>query len=97
MKNGQGSRERYSQAEVNDNKLVPQGIEGLVQYRGGVENVLTQFIGGLRSSLGYCGARNLSELKKNARFVRVSSAGLYEAHPHEVKIIKDAPNYSQEN
>jgi IMP dehydrogenase len=98
MKAGQGSRERYSQGNIEDSsKLVPQGIEGLVQFRGSVESVLTQFAGGLRFSLGYCGARNLSELRRKAHFVRVSSAGLREAHPHDVKIIKDAPNYSSGN
>lgn len=95
MKAGQGSRERYSQGEVDDDaKLVPQGIEGLVQYRGSVEYVLNQFTGGLRFSLGYCGARDLDELRQKARFIRVSTAGLREAHPHDVRVTKDAPNYS---
>lgn len=95
MKAGKGSRERYGHADVDDSsKLVPQGIEGLVPYRGNVETVLTQFAGGLRFSLGYCGARDLTELRQRARFVRVSMAGLREAHAHDVKVIKDAPNYS---
>lgn len=94
MKTGKGSRERYGHADVEDeNKLVPQGIEGLVAYRGTVEQVLHQYIGGLRFSLGYCGARSLPELRTKARLVRVSFAGLREAHPHDVKIIKEAPNY----
>jgi IMP dehydrogenase len=95
MKTGKGSRERYGQEDTNDeSKLVPQGIEGLVVYRGTVDQVLSQFVGGLRFALGYCGSRTLDELRQKARFVRVSGAGLREAHPHDVKIIKDAPNYS---
>lgn len=94
MKQGKGSRERYGQSDVNDpNKLVPQGIEGLVPYRGRVNDVIHQFVGGVRYSFGYVGARNLQELRENARFVRVTSSGLQEAHPHDVKVIKDAPNY----
>ncbi len=95
MEKGKGSRERYGQANVSDkSKLVPQGIEGLVQYRGTVQDVLVQFAGGLRFSLGYCGARDLRSLRKTAKLVRVSSAGLREAHPHDIKVTKDAPNYS---
>ncbi|MEM4248207.1 MAG: IMP dehydrogenase [Candidatus Nanoarchaeia archaeon] len=98
MKNSKASRERYGQADVDENeKLVPQGIEGMVLYRGEVKEVLHQFAGGLRYTLGYCGTRTISELRKNARFVRVTSAGLREAHPHDIKIIKDAPNYSTED
>jgi IMP dehydrogenase len=94
MKASRGSRERYSHADVDDpDKLVPQGVEGLVQYRGTVDQVLNQFVGGLRASLGYCGARNLEELRANAEFVRLSYAGLREGHAHDIKIIKDAPNY----
>ncbi len=98
MKVGRGSRDRYSQADVvAEEKLVPQGIEGLVQFRGSVTNVLTQYTGGLRFSLGYCGSRDFSELRKTAKFYRISYAGLREGHAHEVKIIKDAPNYSTGN
>lgn len=94
MRVGQGSRERYGQGHVTDPAdLVPQGIEGLVPYRGRVADVLVQFVGGVKFSLGYCGVRSLPELQEKARFVRVTSAGLREAHPHDVKIIKDAPNY----
>ncbi|MCJ8330135.1 MAG: IMP dehydrogenase [Lentisphaeria bacterium] len=95
MQSAQGSRERYSHADVDDvSKLVPQGIEGLVELRGSVSHILNQFVGGLRFSLGYCGARTINELRKQAIFYRVSSAGLRESHPHDVKIYKDAPNYS---
>jgi len=98
MKSNKGSRERYSQGDVsNAEELVPQGIEGLVPYRGKVSLVLHQYVGGLRFSLGYCGARDLPQLQSKARFVRVSSASLHEAHPHGVKVIKDAPNYQTRN
>lgn len=98
MKTGKGSRERYQQSDVDsDAKLVPQGIEGLVPYRGTLENILHQHIGGLKYSLGYVGARTIDELQAKAELVRVSSAGLREAHPHDVKIYKEAPNYSLHN
>ncbi len=95
MKTGKGSRERYGQSDVDtDNKLVPQGIEGLVPFRGPVQNVIIQFAGGVRYSFGYVGARNIKELHAKAKVVRVTSAGLREAHPHDVTLLKDAPNYS---
>jgi len=94
MKTGKGSRERYGQRDVDDeHQLVPQGIEALVPFRGPVANVLIQFVGGLRYSLGYCGAHTIPELQKKARIVRVTAAGLREAHPHDVTMLKDAPNY----
>ncbi len=95
MKTGKGSRERYGQPDVEaEAKLVPQGIEAMVPFRGPVENIVYQFAGGLRYSFGYCGARNMAELHEKAEFVRVSAAGLREAHPHDVTMLKDAPNYS---
>jgi IMP dehydrogenase len=97
MKTGKGSRERYQQADASENKLVPQGIEGLVPYRGTLENVLHQYIGGLQYSLGYLGAATIQEMTDKAELVRVSSAGLREAHPHDVKVYKEAPNYSLSN
>jgi len=94
MKAGRGSRERYSQGEVEDpEKLVPQGVEAMIPYRGPVGDVVHQFAGGLRFALGYTGARNLGQLQAKARLVRVTTAGLHEAHPHDVKVVKDAPNY----
>jgi IMP dehydrogenase len=93
MQQGTGSRERYSQADVDADDLVPQGIEGIVPYAGTVQKVMTQFCGGLSSSMGYCGSRTIEELRANGKFTRVSSAGLHEAHPHDVKIMKEAPNY----
>jgi IMP dehydrogenase len=93
MQNGKGSRERYSQVDVDAEDLVPQGIEGIVPYAGTVHKVMTQFCGGLRSSLGYCGCRSVEDLQKRGRFVRVTPAGNAEAHPHDIKIMKEAPNY----
>jgi len=93
MKEGKGSRQRYGQDNVGDDDLVPQGIEGIVPLSGPVKKTMTQFCGGLRSTLGYCGARTIEELKRDATMYRVSSAGVREAHPHDVKIIKEAPNY----
>ncbi|MBN1863777.1 MAG: IMP dehydrogenase [Victivallales bacterium] len=95
MKQSKGSRERYGQEDVDtDSKLVPQGVEGMVLFRGHVEDVIRQNLGGLKYSLGYCGSRSIRELQAKARFVRITSAGLREAHPHDIKITKDAPNYS---
>ena len=96
MKVGKGSRERYGQRDVDDaSNLVPQGIEGMVPFRGTVGSVIHQFTGGVRYSLGYCGTKTIKELHERAKFVRVSSAGLREAHPHDVTMVKDAPNYTQ--
>ena len=89
-----GSADRYFQAEVRDAlKLVPEGIEGQVPYKGPVAGVLHQLAGGLRAAMGYVGARNLAELREGARFVRISSAGLRESHPHDVTITRESPNY----
>jgi IMP dehydrogenase len=97
MKKAKGSRERYGQRDVDDSKkLVPQGIEGMVPFKGSVGEVITQFVGGLRYSLGYCGTKTIPELQERAKFVKVSSAALKEAHPHDVTMLKDAPNYSAE-
>jgi IMP dehydrogenase len=91
---GAGSKDRYFQDVEDDiKKLVPEGIEGRVPYKGTVEEVMTQYLGGLRAGMGYCGARNLDELKK-AQFVRISGSGIKESHPHNVTIMKEAPNYS---
>jgi len=94
MKTSPGSRERYGQAEARENELIPQGIEGIVPYSGNVEKVLVQYAGGLRASMGYCGCRTIAKLQTYASFTLISSAGVREAHPHDVKIIKEAPNYS---
>jgi IMP dehydrogenase len=89
----QGSKDRYSQSGTSDAKLVPEGIEGRVPYRGPISNVIHQLMGGLRSGMGYVGAADLNELREKARFVKISSAGLRESHPHTVDITKEAPNY----
>ena len=91
MKEGGG--ERYFQQEKDELKLVPEGIEGMVPFRGPVNNAIFQLIGGLKSSMGYCGAKNLKSFHKNKKFIEISSAGVKESHPHEVSIIKEAPNY----
>ena len=90
-----GSAERYGQKSSTDrNKLVPEGVEGRVPYRGTLSDFVYQLAGGLRAGMGYCGARNIEELRKNARFVRVSLASVSESHPHDIQITKEAPNYS---
>jgi IMP dehydrogenase len=93
LRESTGSRQRYLQEDTAADDLVPQGIEGIVPYAGTVRKVMTQFCGGLRSALGYAGCRTLPELQRDGRCVRVSLAGLNEAHPHDVKIMKEAPNY----
>ncbi len=88
-----GSRDRYFQPDVQDAKLVPEGIEGRVPFKGAVTNTIHQLMGGLRAGMGYCGCRNISEMQERARFIRVTAAGLREAHVHDVQITKEAPNY----
>jgi IMP dehydrogenase len=89
-----GSADRYFQAEVRDQlKLVPEGIEGQVPYKGPVSAVLHQLVGGVRAAMGYVGAANLEELRERARFVRISGAGLRESHVHDVQITRESPNY----
>jgi len=90
----QGSSERYSQEAGG--KLVPEGIEGRVAAKGPLSDLAYQLVGGLRSGMGYCGARDIQELQQKARFLRVSSAGLRESHVHDVIITKEAPNYRVE-
>ena len=93
LKNGKGSRARYFQDNEAEDELVPQGIEGMVPYSGHVKSIMTQFCGGLRASLGYCGAKTITELQKKGKFYRVTTAGLREARPHDITITKEAPNY----
>ncbi len=92
----QGSKDRYQQEGVRRTKLVPEGVEGRVPYKGPLSQSVNQLIGGLRSGMGYCGCRNLDELRKKAKFVRISNAGLRESHVHDVIITKEAPNYRPE-
>lgn len=86
-----GSRDRYFQE--NEKKLVPEGIEGRVPYKGPLADTVFQLIGGLKAGMGYCGVRNLQELKEKTRFIRITNAALRESHPHDVQITKEAPNY----
>ncbi|WP_411344600.1 IMP dehydrogenase [Paenibacillus sp. WLX1005] len=88
----QGSKDRYFQDD--DKKLVPEGIEGRVAYKGPLSETIHQLIGGLRSGMGYCGTGNLDELRNDTQFIRITGAGLRESHPHDIQITKEAPNYS---
>jgi len=89
-----GGKERYGQADiVDETKYVPEGIEGQIVYKGPVAHEIFQMVGGLRSSMGYLGAKNIAEFQKRAKFVQISNAGLIESHPHTVMVTKDAPNY----
>ena len=91
-----GSKERYFQSSVDDkSKLVPEGIVGRVPYKGHLMESMYQFIGGLRSGMGYCGAKNIKDLKSKSSFVKISKAGLDESHPHNITITKESPNYSR--
>jgi IMP dehydrogenase len=90
----QGSKDRYFQDVEDDiQKLVPEGIEGRVPYKGTLSETVHQMVGGLRSAMGYCGCRTIAEMKKKAQFVRMTDAGLRESHPHDIAITKEAPNY----
>ena len=89
-----GSKDRYFQTHAK--KLVPEGVEGRVAYKGSVEDTIFQLIGGLRSGMGYCGTPDIETLKQNGRFVKISAASLKESHPHDIHITKEAPNYSVE-
>ena len=92
-----GSKDRYFQADVDDaEKLVPEGIEGRVPYKGSASAILHQLVGGLKAGMGYMGAANIEELQKRARWVRISPQGLRESHVHDVSITKEAPNYRLE-
>jgi IMP dehydrogenase len=92
----QGSKDRYMQAGIELSKLVPEGVEGRVPYKGPLSQSINQLTGGLRSGMGYCGCRNLEELRKKAKFIRITTAGLRESHVHDVIITKEAPNYRTE-
>jgi IMP dehydrogenase len=89
----QGSKDRYFQDETDADKLVPEGIEGRVAYRGPLRSIIHQLVGGLRASMGYVGCGNVEELRSKPQFVRVTSAGVRESHVHDVAITKEAPNY----
>ena len=87
-----GSKDRYFQE--GQKKLVPEGVEGRVPYRGTVEDTVFQLLGGLRSGMGYCGAKDIETLQLTGKFVKISAASLKESHPHDIHITKEAPNYS---
>ncbi|KPK44567.1 MAG: inosine-5'-monophosphate dehydrogenase [Phycisphaerae bacterium SG8_4] len=90
-----GSADRYGQSSSTEaSKLVPEGVEGRVPYRGMLSEFVYQLVGGLRAGMGYCGANNIEELRENSRFVRISAASVHESHPHDIQITKEAPNYS---
>jgi IMP dehydrogenase len=92
----QGSKDRYFQDVEDDiKKLVPEGIVGRVPYKGELVESMTQFIGGLRAGMGYCGAKDIQHLKDNGKFVKITASGIHESHPHDVTITKEAPNYSR--
>ncbi|SET14452.1 IMP dehydrogenase [Salinibacillus kushneri] len=89
-----GSKDRYFQSESESNKLVPEGIEGRVPYKGPLADTVHQLIGGLQSGMGYCGTKDMNTLRNEGQFIRITNAGLRESHPHDVQITKEAPNYS---
>ncbi len=95
---GEGSADRYGQAGVRDTaKFVPEGVEGMVPYRGALSDVVYQMVGGIRSAMGYCGCSDIQAFREHARFVRVTAASMVESHPHDITITKEAPNYSASN
>ena len=87
-----GSKDRYFQQ--GNKKLVPEGVEGRVPYKGVLADTIYQLMGGLRAGMGYCGAPTIEALRENGEFVRITGAGLRESHPHDINITKEAPNYS---
>jgi len=90
-----GSKDRYFQHNTELNKLVPEGIEGMVPYKGEVKETIHQLMGGVRSSMGYCGSKSIKEFHKNIEFIRITGAGMKESHPHDINITKESPNYQK--
>jgi IMP dehydrogenase len=89
------SKDRYFQGDVSvDERLIPEGVEGQVPFRGPLAGVAHQLVGGLRQSMWYCGARTIPELQSNGSFVRITAAGLKESHPHDIQMTAEAPNYT---
>jgi len=91
----EGSKDRYFQQNTESKKLVPEGIEGMVPYKGDVMETIHQLMGGVRSSMGYCGTKSIKEFHKNIEFIRITGAGMKESHPHDINITKDSPNYEK--
>jgi len=89
-----GSADRYAQSDAQPKKMVPEGVEGRVPYRGPLAEYAYQLVGGLRQGMGYCGTRNVAELRRDARFVRITAAGVLESHPHSIMITKEPSNYA---
>lgn len=87
------SKDRYFQENARSDKLVPEGIEGRVAYKGPLGTMVFQLVGGLRAAMGYCGTEDIASLKRDAQFVQITAAGLRESHPHDVIVTKEAPNY----
>ena len=92
-----GSSDRYFQNSTTTNKLVPEGVEGLVPYKGFLGETVHQLVGGVKSCFGYCGAKNIAEFYQNSEFVQITSSGIVESHPHDMNITKDSPNYRKLN
>jgi IMP dehydrogenase len=93
----EGSRDRYGQGSVKETgKLVPEGVEGRVPYRGPLGDFVYQMVGGLRAGMGYCGTKNIATLRKSAKFCRITAASMAESHPHDITIVKESPNYTVE-
>jgi len=89
-----GSKDRYFQdVEEDISKLVPEGVEGRVPFKGPLCDTIYQLVGGIRASMGYCGAKNMNEMRSKTKFIRITLAGLKESHPHDVIVTKEAPNY----
>jgi IMP dehydrogenase len=97
MASKQGSSDRYFQEETKDaDKLVPEGIEGRVPYKGSLVNIINQLVGGLRASMGYTGCASIEEMRTRPEFMRITNAGVKESHVHDVQITKEAPNYRRD-
>jgi IMP dehydrogenase len=90
-----GSKDRYFQEDADQSKLVPEGVEGRVPYRGTLAEVIFQMVGGVRSGMGYCGMNTIEDLRSKAEFIKISNASLIESHPHDISITHEAPNYSK--
>jgi IMP dehydrogenase len=89
-----GSKDRYSQSEGGNDKLVPEGVEGRVPFRGPLASYVYQLVGGLKAGMGYCGTPTITDLRTRSRFLRVTAAAVRESHPHDIQITQEAPNYS---
>ena len=91
-----GSSERYRQSDTGPGKLVPEGVEGRVPFKGALSDFVYQLVGGLRAGMGYCGTQTIDQLRNDAKFIQVSAASVRESHPHDIAITQEAPNYSSD-